>query len=57
MYDNVVPHCMCQPTLRIIIIFPIGLMVLINKTLLHNGNCPIMDPITKMGVAHTMMLH
>ena len=24
-----------------------------NKTLLRNGNCPVTDPITEMGVAHT----
>ena len=27
-------------------------VVIIKKTSLHNGNCPITDPITKMGVAH-----
>ena len=30
------------------------LIVIINKTPLRNGNCPITDPITEMGVAHTM---
>ena len=29
------------------------LIVTTNKTPLHNGNCPITDPITKMGSAHT----
>ena len=27
-----------------------------NKTLLRNGNCLITDPITEMGVAHTVGL-
>ena len=31
-------------------------ILIINKTPLCNGNCPIMDPITKMGIAHTMKL-
>ena len=29
-------------------------IVTTNKTLLRNGNCPIMDPITELGVAHTV---
>ena len=28
-----------------------------NKTPLRNGNCPITDPITEMGVAHTVGLY
>jgi hypothetical protein len=38
--------------------FPIGQQVyriaIINKTQLRNGNCPITNLITKMGVAHTV---
>ena len=30
--------------------------VITNKTPLRNGNCPITDPITEMGVAHTVGL-
>ena len=30
------------------------LIAIINKTPLRNGNCPIMNLITKMGVAHTV---
>ena len=30
--------------------------MIISKTPLRNGNCPIKDPIAKMGVAHTMGL-
>ena len=29
------------------------LIAIINKTLLHIGNCPIADPIAEIGVAHT----
>ena len=29
-------------------------IAIINKTPLHNGNCPITDPIAKMGVAHNI---
>ena len=32
------------------------LIVIINKTLLRNGNCPIMNHITEMGVAHIVGL-
>ena len=32
------------------------LIVTTNKTRLRNGNCPITDPITEMGVAHTVGL-
>ena len=32
------------------------LIVIINRTPLPNGNCPITDPITEMGVAHTVGL-
>ena len=32
------------------------LIAIINKTPLHNGNCPILDPTTKMGLAHTVGL-
>ena len=31
--------------------------MIINKTPLRNGNCPISEPITKIGVAHTMGQH
>ena len=30
------------------------LIAIINKTPLHNGNYPIMDPIADMGVAHAL---
>ena len=32
------------------------LIIIINKILLHNGNCPISDPITEIGVAHAVGL-
>ena len=31
-----------------------GLLVITNKIPLRNGNCPITDPITEIGVAHTV---
>jgi hypothetical protein len=31
-------------------------VVITNKIPLHNENCPITDPITEMGVAHTVGL-
>ena len=46
------PHCHYQ------IFSPLAngvyLIAIINKTSLCNGNCPIMNLITEMGVAHTM---
>ena len=30
----------------------LGVTAVINKSPLHNGKCPITDPITKMEVAH-----
>ena len=48
--------------ITVILVFPIGQWHLpyndhINKTPLRNGKCPILEPITKIGVAHTMGQH
>ena len=43
-----------QTLLPLLEFFPIDLIAIINKTLLHNGNYPITNLITEMGVAHTM---
>ena len=46
------PHCHCQNSSPLE--NGIYAVAIINKTLLHNGNCPIKSLITEMGVAHTM---
>ena len=33
----------------------IYIIAIIYETLLYNGNCPIINLITKMGVAHTVI--
>ena len=46
----------CANPIAVIMTFPhlqmaFTFLLIINKTLLHNGNCPITDPITEMEVA------
>ena len=52
------PHGMCKPHWGNHDLSPLAngvyLRVIINKTPLPNGNCPITDPITEMRVAHTV---
>ena len=46
------PHCQYQNFSPLV--NKVYLIAIINKTPLRNGNCPITDPIAKMGVAHTV---
>ena len=48
------PHCHYQNFS--VLTNGLYLIVITNKTLFRNGNCPITDPITEMGVAHTVGL-
>ena len=58
--NELLPHSMCKPNYDNHDFSPLAngvyLIVIINKTPLRNGNCPITDPITEKGVAHTVGL-